>query len=642
MQLRLTQAGRSIRLGRELGSGGEGSVFTVDELPAFVAKLYSSPPKPEKVHKLSSMIAGRTEALLKIAAWPTDLLADTKGVVRGFVMPRISARRDIHELYSPKSRTEAFPEADFLFIVHVTGNIARAFAVVHDLGHVIGDVNHGNLLVGSDGTVMLIDCDSFQVRNGAAVFTCDVGVPLFTPPELQGQMTFRGLVRTPNHDLFGLSVLAFHLLFMGRHPFAGRFVGHGEMPIERAIAEYRFAYAPNAIANGMERPPGTVPLETVSAEIAQLFLSSFGRQGSNGMRPGAKVWIDCLERFKQQLKMCSLAPWHHYPTGLAACPWCTLERQTGVRLFGQRIVVGFSTGVVDLSAIWRAIVAVPHPGEDPQLPSEHPWKPPSGVSVPSPLPKQVRTAVAWALIGAGFVGCTWALNDVGMTTVLILYALAWIVWPRVSAEQRMAASRAHAEAKSRWMELTRRWQQEASRATFEGKLAELKTAREALADLPNERRRRIAKLETEREVRQKHRYLDRFRIDRASIRGIGPGRTAMLASYGIETATDLDYGTILQIPGFGETLTSELLRWKQFHERNFRFNPKEPIDPRDIQNLDQELGEKRRRLLDALRSGTANLQRMRQEILSARSRLMPVLEQAWANLKIAEAHLNAI
>ena len=162
-------------------------------------------------------------SLLKIAAWPIDLLSDNKGVVRGFIMPRVVTRRDIHELYSPKSRAEAFPEADFRFLVHVAANIARAFAVVHEQGHVLGDVNHGNLLVGADGTVMLIDCDSFQIGNGTNVFTCDVGVPLFTAPELHGR-TFRGLVRTANHDRFGLAVLLFHLLYMGRHPFAGRYV----------------------------------------------------------------------------------------------------------------------------------------------------------------------------------------------------------------------------------------------------------------------------------------------------------------------------------------------------------------------------------------------------------------------------------
>ncbi len=347
MQLKLTRARTSIRLGQELGRGGEGAVFAVEGQKDRVAKIYSTPPDHRKIQKLLVMAEAASPSLLKIAAWPIDLLSDSKGAVRGFIMPRVIAPRDIHELYSPKSRSETFPEADFRFLVHVGANIARAFAVIHEQEHVVGDVNHGNLLVGADGTVMLIDCDSFQIGNGAHVFTCDVGVPLFTAPELHGG-TFRGLVRSANHDRFGLAVLLFHLLYMGRHPFAGRYAGPGDMPIEKAVAEYRFAYGPDRVANGMERPPGTIPLETMGSAITPLFIRAFGRAGSNGMRPDAKTWIEALERLKSGLRVCPQASWHHYPGELAACPWCAVEAQTGVRLFGQRIADAGPIGAIDL------------------------------------------------------------------------------------------------------------------------------------------------------------------------------------------------------------------------------------------------------------------------------------------------------
>src|SRR4051812_24821096 len=35
----------------------------------------------------------------------------------------------------------------------------------------------------------------------------------------------RNVERKPEHDAIGLALLIFHLLFMGRHPFAGRFQG---------------------------------------------------------------------------------------------------------------------------------------------------------------------------------------------------------------------------------------------------------------------------------------------------------------------------------------------------------------------------------------------------------------------------------
>ena len=186
-QLTLVRSGRVARLGEKLGGGGEASIFACPDLPEYVAKIFSTPPDRNKVAKLAAMTEAGHVALTRITAWPVDLLADSRGAVRGFIMPRVSARRNIHELYSPKSRAGVFPEADFLFLTHVCTNIARAFAVVHLYGHVIGDVNHGNLLVSPNGTVTLIDCDSFQFRNGSKIFTCDVGTDLFTPPELHNR-----------------------------------------------------------------------------------------------------------------------------------------------------------------------------------------------------------------------------------------------------------------------------------------------------------------------------------------------------------------------------------------------------------------------------------------------------------------------
>ena len=205
-------------------------------------------------------------ALLRVAAWPVDVLVDEAGAVRGFLMPKVSAREDVHELYSPKSRRRAFPNVDFRFVVRVATNIARAFAQVHAVGNVIGDVNHGNALVGRDGTVVLIDCDSFQVRDGARIFTCDVGVALFTPPELAGH-AFRGLRRAANHDAFGLAVLLFHLLYLGRHPFAGKH--------SRTAKCQSNAPSPNRVSStarmpqfGMTQPPGTLALDASAIRAA--------------------------------------------------------------------------------------------------------------------------------------------------------------------------------------------------------------------------------------------------------------------------------------------------------------------------------------------------------------------------------------
>ena len=446
MRFKLARARAEIRLSQELGRGGEGTTFAIDGQRDRAAKLYATPPDEGKIQKLTAMVDAASPALLRIAAWPIDLLMDTRESVRGFVMPRVVARHDIHELYSPKSRAEVFPEADFRFLVHVGANIARAFAVAHEQGHVIGDVNHGNLLVGPDATVMLIDCDSFQIRNGNRVFTSDVGVPLFTAPELHGRV-LRGLVRTPNHDQFGLAVLLFHLLYMGRHPFAGRYSGPGDMPIEKAVAEYRFAYGPDRAVLGMEQPPGTISLETMGAPIALSFTRAFGRTASNGERPDARSWITTLENLKTGLRLCSAASWHQYPGALEACPWCAIEAQIPVRLFGQRTCV-CPTGAIDVGTLWKLIMTVRDPGADPALPSERPWALPADVELPSATLAGLRKILSIGLIFSGLVACNALAKDGGLLGALVACGLAYVMWPKVSPEERSAVTREYSTAHS--------------------------------------------------------------------------------------------------------------------------------------------------------------------------------------------------
>src|SRR5208337_3469303 len=95
--------------------------------------------------------------------------------------------RPAFELYGPKLRLQRFPKADWRFLARAAGNTARVFNVVHSAGHVIGDVNHGNLVIGQDATVRLIDCDSFQITAAGKTWFCEVGVGTHQPPEMQGR-----------------------------------------------------------------------------------------------------------------------------------------------------------------------------------------------------------------------------------------------------------------------------------------------------------------------------------------------------------------------------------------------------------------------------------------------------------------------
>jgi len=158
-------AGQEIQLGRELGKGGEGSVYEIPSDSSAVAKIYHRPLSAEKAEKLRAIAQLATPDLLKVAAWPTSTLHNN-GIIVGFLMRRIElGMRPIHELYTPKTRLRQFPTANWDFLLHVATNVVRGFAAIHAKGHIVGDVNHGNLLVCSRGTTTFIDCDSFQVRR---------------------------------------------------------------------------------------------------------------------------------------------------------------------------------------------------------------------------------------------------------------------------------------------------------------------------------------------------------------------------------------------------------------------------------------------------------------------------------------------
>jgi DNA-binding helix-hairpin-helix protein with protein kinase domain len=224
----LDERGNAVAIAKELGRGGEGAVFDVAGQPGIVAKIYLKPPSNQHAAKLSAMAGMASASLLKVAAWPTGTLHDTSGAIAGFTMPKVGGHKPIFQLYLPKPRLQAFPKADWRFLIHAATNTARAFATVHSSGLVIGDVNHGNLVVADDATVQMIDCDSFQVSSRGQTWFCTVGVGTHQPPEMQGRDSYAGVVRTPNHDNFGLAVIIFQLLCMARHPFAGRFQGAGE------------------------------------------------------------------------------------------------------------------------------------------------------------------------------------------------------------------------------------------------------------------------------------------------------------------------------------------------------------------------------------------------------------------------------
>ena len=644
--------GHPVRFGKEIGRGGEGTVFELIDRPDVVAKIYRRRPDREKTAKLSAMVELGSNRLLRLTTWPVDIVRDRSNrATVGILMPRIPAGfKDIHDLYSPKSRLSEFPQADWRFLVHAAANVARAFAVIHDHGHVIGDVNHGNLVVAEDATVKLIDCDSFQISHNGHHYLCEVGVPTHTPTELQGQ-PLAGVIRTSNHDAFGLAIVIFQLLFVGRHPFAGRYLANADMPIEKAISEYRFAYGPSAAIRRMQPPPNVPDLQTVSVPVANLFERAFSPDGAkpNG-RPAAKDWIPALDRLSNSLRVCSSNASHYYLNTLPSCPWCAIEASSGTSLF--RIVVAARATTTarikrfDMVAIWSQITSVSSPGPLPSFPD----KSTLAISVsPEAIAygkarRRTRNRRGGLILAVGITLLTGSavLFVPAAIVVLILIAVALFIINIDRSEIRREAKDDLKEAKNRSNDAFNRWKSDASDSEFSTKLKELSGAKSQWEKLENERTKRLEALKIGLRARQLKTYLERHRVDQASIRYIGPSRTATLQSFGIETAADVSYARVQRVPGFGPVITHEILAWRDSVESRFRFDPNKGIDPVDVDAIERSIAARRGSVERGLRGGADELNRIRRRTLTSRTTLHPEAMEALQQLAQAEANYKAL
>ncbi len=321
---------RRVPLEALIGAGGEGAAYTVAGNVSIAVKVYkpgSDKRSPTQEAKLQAMRPLNNARLKSIAAWPETLLYDAHSrQFVGFSMPRFSDCHPIQCLYNPIQRLKSFPKASWTFQLRAAINLAAAFDEVHNAGCLVGDVNQGNALVTSQALVRLIDCDSFQLQSNGKSYLCEVGVAHFTPPELQGK-SFRGLMRTQNHDRFGMAVLIYQLLFAGRHPYMG--MHKDESPFEQLIADFRFSQGPDASKWGMAPPPHTPIFQDFSAEIGSLFRKSFERGSERGSRPRPIEWLSVLKQFETQLIECPTDSGHKYWRGAGSCTWCRIANRGG-------------------------------------------------------------------------------------------------------------------------------------------------------------------------------------------------------------------------------------------------------------------------------------------------------------------------
>lgn len=331
-----------------LTSGGEGEIFGIEGRPGGCAKLfYEKRLTATLFQKVAAMVANPPDAGLTghrenhgsvVLAWPQSLLFDSPLGSRNFIgytMPLVDTGlfQEAHLYYDPQDRIREFGGAfSWRYLLTAAYNIATVTDDIHRHGHCVADFSGRNILIARTAAVAVIDCDSFQVRDGTSgrIFPSGVGTGEYLPPEFQG-LNFSE-VRCDRYygDLFGLAVMVFKLLMGGVHPFQAGGAGVSAFPgIEQKIQNGVFAFDAQ---DEMIYPPAFAPdYHIVPPSVRRLFSRCFvAGVREPRLRPSAGEWKDCLLSEIMAMKHCRENTNHWFGGHLSECPWC---RQGGQDLF---------------------------------------------------------------------------------------------------------------------------------------------------------------------------------------------------------------------------------------------------------------------------------------------------------------------
>lgn len=328
-----------------IGSGGEGTVYELIGDSTHVAKIYDEAKKfptatarETQRRKLEAMISMKIpceiDGVLRIA-WPQDILLD-EGRFVGFVMPKVTVPYKIFQI-ARDDRKRIFPNYTWKYSVQYAYNLSWIVYFLHLNNIIVGDMNMNNIAVGTQGEVVLIDCDSFDIRDPATRehFQCTVGLPELLPPELQGIGVVATGEFTRESDDFSLGIHIFRLLMNNADPFSAKVKS---VNVESSSA----INAEKAIVNGESpyfrklrnktTPPWAPPLTFLPEDIQKGFERTFRYTQTSALkkkknRTTAGEWNQILLKYalpepNQNLSVCIRDPKHVYPAHHMVCPFC--------------------------------------------------------------------------------------------------------------------------------------------------------------------------------------------------------------------------------------------------------------------------------------------------------------------------------
>lgn len=281
--------GKQITLKEQLGNGGEGIVYTIDD--EIVAKIFNeSRLTKTRVDKISTMVKRRINDYS--ICWPISEVRNKDNFVVGYTMKRCKGN-PISTLYrGPVVTQQIYPDYSIESAIKVSIMILEKVQKLHKNNVLLGDINDRNFIINNFDEVFLIDTDSYQFED----YVCDVGTIGYIAPELK-EGVLATTLRSFEDEGYAIAVFVFRTLMLGYFPFAQ--VGSDDDYIE-LIKKQNFPYQLNSNKTKKNVPPLAFDSwEQLPPLLMKMFINTFMFDKKTKMqeRYSVEQWIISLENY---------------------------------------------------------------------------------------------------------------------------------------------------------------------------------------------------------------------------------------------------------------------------------------------------------------------------------------------------------
>lgn len=273
-----TLEGERLLLNEQIGEGGEGRIFSVDD-SSIVVKIYfencNTKNRKEKIELMCS-----TPIDCDGICWPKKALYNANKEFVGYAMQKAQgvAFNDLIKL-GKMLVAQGWTRKDMLDCMI---KMMEMYDYLHRNNILVGDINDENILVESKDKIYFVDTDSYQFDK----FPLQVQQPRFNDPLVKAEEGER-LEYTINEERYKMAYITYAMLLIGDTPWAFRNGENGSI--------FKFTKKGSGERN---KPTFSYIWSYMGWETKNLFLRVFDNDDRSVK---ASDWIDALKKYKRSI-----------------------------------------------------------------------------------------------------------------------------------------------------------------------------------------------------------------------------------------------------------------------------------------------------------------------------------------------------